>query len=129
MIPGLPPFVFYIWGDQDGPGNMPSLIPPSDLDKASGFTHLSTSRWVPRAAAAHYASFERLWLLEVDTELCAENGGVFRWIEGPESGQGLLALVDGAGAPLPLRSGWVRSIVALGRPRSKDWREHAGPDE
>jgi hypothetical protein len=129
MIPDLPPFAFYIWGDQDGPADMPSPIPPSGLDKASGFTHLSTSKWVPRAAARHHASFKILWLLEVDTELCVENGGVFRWVEGPDGGQGGLALVDEAGALFLLRPGWIRSVVALGRPQSKDWSEHAGPSE
>ncbi len=129
MIPELPAFVFHLWGDQDGPAHMPPSIPPSDLDKASGFTHLSTAKWVPRTAARHYSSFKILWLLEVDTELCIENGGVFRWVEGPDGGQGVLALVDEAGAPFLLRPGWVKSVVALARPRSNDWREHDGPGE
>jgi len=129
MIPDLPPFVFHVWGDQEGPADLPPSLPPSGLDQASGFTHLSTSKWVPRTAARHYAPFKTLWLLEVDTGLCAENGGVFRWVEGPDDGQGVLALVDGAGAPFLLRSEWVKSIVALGRPRSDDWSEHVGPGE
>lgn len=123
----LPPFVFHIHDDPKGPANLPSSVPPSSLDQTSGFTHLSTSNAVCQTAAKHYASYKTLWLLEVDTELCVEHGGTFRWVEGPTDGDGILALVDAGGAPFLLRSEWIRSIVALGRPASGDWAAHSGP--
>jgi hypothetical protein len=126
MNPTIPEFVFHLWPSEDAPEGL-STIPASPLDRSSGFTHLSTAQRVGQTAFDHYSSLELLWLHEIDTELCLKNGGVFRWVSGPDEGEGVLALVDASGEPLPVPLTWVRSVVALGRPAGGDWREHTGP--
>lgn len=127
MTPSIPEFVFHLWPSEDAPPESLATIPASPLDRSSGFTFLATARRVSQTAFEHHSSFKILWLHEIDTELCLQNGGEFRWVSGPDEGEGVLALVDASGAPFPVPLTWVRSVVALGQPAGGDWREHTGP--
>ncbi|KAM4065500.1 hypothetical protein HRG_004195 [Hirsutella rhossiliensis] len=45
---------------------IPAEYPFSDLDKADGFVHLSTSNQVPATADLFFAAASSLWLLKFD---------------------------------------------------------------
>ncbi|KAF2714364.1 hypothetical protein K504DRAFT_1964 [Pleomassaria siparia CBS 279.74] len=66
----LPTYLYKIL-DVAPPSPLPERLPLSDLDKADGFLHLSTSTQVPGTADAYFSSYTELWLLKIEYKVLA----------------------------------------------------------
>ncbi|KAG7440658.1 uncharacterized protein BT62DRAFT_575241 [Guyanagaster necrorhizus] len=78
--PPIPRFVYKIIPDAP-PSPLPFSLPLSALDAKDGFIHLSDANQVPKTADLFFAECEKLWLLQLDTEVVKAAGGRFVWAE------------------------------------------------
>ncbi len=70
----IPRFVYKIVPSQP-PSPLPYSLPLSALDAQDGFIHLSDASQVAKTADLFFADFEKVWLLQLDTEVVKIEGG------------------------------------------------------
>ncbi|SJL16649.1 uncharacterized protein ARMOST_20176 [Armillaria ostoyae] len=76
----IPRFVYKIVPSQP-PSPLPYSLPLSALDAQDGFIHLSDASQVAKTADLFFADCEKVWLLQLDTEVVKIEGGYFVWAE------------------------------------------------
>ncbi|KAK0434230.1 hypothetical protein EV421DRAFT_1841255 [Armillaria borealis] len=76
----IPRFVYKIVPSQP-PTPLPHSLPLSALDAQDGFIHLSDASQVAKTADLFFADCEKVWLLQLDTEVVKVEGGYFVWAE------------------------------------------------
>ncbi|KAJ4396410.1 hypothetical protein N0V93_000629 [Gnomoniopsis smithogilvyi] len=90
----LPKYVYKII-DSAPPSPIPKVFPPSDLDKADGFIHLSTASQIPITASLFFASHTTLWLLKIRYEPISSSS---KWDDPPNDNDGCPHLYGSFGA-------------------------------
>ncbi|KAG2357379.1 hypothetical protein BDR07DRAFT_374436 [Suillus spraguei] len=74
------------------PDPLPSRLPVSDLDQASGFVHLSTARQVPNTLKFFYKDHTKVYVLRIPYDPVEKN---IKWEDpkaevcGPRGGEGM----------------------------------------
>ncbi|KAK0492529.1 hypothetical protein EDD18DRAFT_461151 [Armillaria luteobubalina] len=76
----IPRFVYKIIPSPP-PSPLPQSLPLSALDAQDGFIHLSDASQVAKTADLFFADCEKVWLLQLDTEVVKTEGGYFVWAE------------------------------------------------
>ncbi|KAK0204329.1 hypothetical protein DFS33DRAFT_1338599 [Desarmillaria ectypa] len=76
----IPRFVYKIIPDAP-PSPLPYSLPLSALDAKDGFIHLSDASQVPKTADLFFSECDKVWLLQLDTEVVKTEGGCFLWAE------------------------------------------------
>ncbi|KAF8548281.1 hypothetical protein OG21DRAFT_780979 [Imleria badia] len=77
------------------PSALPDALPVSDIDRSSGFVHLSTAHQLPGTLAHFFASDPRVYVLRLPYAPLASGESRIRWespegdVCGPRPGEGL----------------------------------------
>ncbi|CAN8105674.1 unnamed protein product [Discula destructiva] len=90
----LPKYVYKIL-DLEPSTPIPEAIPPSDLDRADGFIHLSTASQIPITASLFFAANTTLWLLKIRY---APIAAACKWDDPPNDNDGCPHLYGSFGA-------------------------------
>ncbi|KAI0733158.1 hypothetical protein C8Q72DRAFT_873841 [Fomitopsis betulina] len=107
------------------PTPLPAALPVSELDQASGFIHLSTSKQVPNTLKYFFASESRVYVLRLAVSPLEELK-LIRWEDpkaevcGPRGGEGMFPhLYNG----LKLGKDEVDSVATWARGESERWED------
>lgn len=93
---------------------LPDVLEVSDLDKTSGYIHLSTSSQIPGTLERFFGTFERIILLRVSFPIVENN---IKWEEA--AGQLFPHLYNG----LRLGKSQVESVRVLEKEKSSSWEK------
>lgn len=109
--------------------DLPDVLPVSDLDRTSGFIHLSTAPQIPGTLANFFASDPRVYILRIPYDPL-DRSGVIKWEDpkgdvcGPRPGEGLFPHVYNG---LRLGRAEVESVWVL--ERAGGWAETIEKEE
>ncbi|KAI8608656.1 hypothetical protein BC830DRAFT_1154370 [Chytriomyces sp. MP71] len=98
---------------------LPEQLPLSTLDQADGFIHLSNHEQIPKTAAKWFTSYDKLWLLRVDSASATRLIGKFKWLDAGETG--CIHLYADNGKLNSLGSGTVVGVMEWSRMPGHTW--------
>lgn len=109
------------------PDPLPATLPVSELDRSSGFIHLSTSKQVPNTLKYFFADESRVYILRL-VYAPLEDHQLIRWEDpkaeacGPRGGEGMFPhLYNG----LQLGRDEVESVATWARREGESWEDVA----
>ena len=109
------------------PDPLPVTLPVSELDRSSGFIHLSTSKQVPNTLKYFFTDEPRVYVLRL-AYAPLEDHQLIRWEDpkaeacGPRGGEGMFPhLYNG----LQLGRGEVESVATWARREGESWEDVA----
>ncbi|KZT10947.1 uncharacterized protein LAESUDRAFT_672550 [Laetiporus sulphureus 93-53] len=117
-----PTYIFkLIPSEAPPPDPLPAILPVSDLDKTSGFIHLSTAKQVPNTLKWFFTNEPRVYVLRIPYDPLEDK---IRWEDpkaevcGPRGGEGMFPHLYN---DLKLGSTEVESVAVWERKEGESW--------